>query len=153
PVGGVIVTYFSWRWIFFINLPISALGLVLVIWLIERGEKQEPRPFDWLGFLWSGVALSCLTFGLETLSRGFGSHTEMAALLLTGFVFGALYFRHARRHPNPILDLTLMRIPTFRVSMIAGSFTRIASGAYPFVLPLLMQLGFGKSAAASGLVT
>ncbi len=75
------------------------------------------------------------------------------AAIAVGLSCGRVYVRHARRHPHPILDLTLMRIPTFRLSVIAGSLTRITQGAQPFLLPLMMQLGFGLTAAQSGLVT
>jgi EmrB/QacA subfamily drug resistance transporter len=153
PLGGLIVSYLSWRWIFYVNLPIGLLGL----WLATRyiaDVRAERRPtFDGLGLVLSGVALSCLVFGFEMGGRGTVGPGAAAGLLGVGAVAWLAYVRHARRREHPILDLSLMRFPTFRLSVIAGSLTRISAGAMPFMLPLLMQLGFGMSAARSGMVT
>ncbi len=152
PVGGFIVTYLNWRWIFYLNLPIGVLGVVLVTLFIGqvRGDRP-PRP-DWVGFLMSGLSLGALLFGFETTSRS-GELGRALALIAVGLVAGALYIRHARRRKDPILDLSLMAVPTFRLSVIGGSLTRITQGAQPFLLPLMLQLGFGMSAAASGTIT
>ena len=140
PVGGLIVTYLDWRWIFYLNLPVGLLG----------GDR--PARLDLWGFLLSGVSLGCLLFGFEMTSRP--HELRLAAVLVTiGTAAGALYIRHAHRREDPILDLTLMRVASFRLSVIAGSLTRITQGAQPFLLPLMMQLGFGMSAAASGGIT
>ena len=153
PLGGFIVTYFTWPWIFYINVPVGILGVVLTTLYIAEVRETEPPPIDFLGLLLSGVSLSCLIFGLETGSRGTGSLGITAALLAVGLVSGALYFWHSRGHAYPILDFRLMRIPTFRISMLAGSLSRIAVGAVPFLLPMMLQLGFGDSPAQSGVIT
>jgi EmrB/QacA subfamily drug resistance transporter len=153
PVGGLIVTYLDWRWIFYINVPIGLLGIVLVTLFIEDVREPGRVNFDLVGLLFSGVALSCLMFGLEMASRGVGSHWLTAGLVLVGLVSGVLYLLHARTHPQPVLDFRLMRIQTFRLSVLSGTLSRIAVGALPFLLPMMMQLGFGMSAARSGLVT
>jgi EmrB/QacA subfamily drug resistance transporter len=152
PLGGFIVTYLDWRWIFYLNLPVGVLGVVLVTKFIGqvRGERP-PRP-DPFGFVLSGLSLGGLLFGFESTSRS-GELGFALALIGMGLAAGALYIWHARRTPEPILDLTLMRIPTFRLSVIGGSLTRITQGAQPFLLPLMLQLGFGMSAAASGSIT
>ncbi len=153
PLGGFIVTYVSWRWIFFINVPVGVLGVILVTLFIEEMRDPEKTPFDVLGLLFSGTALACLMFGIEVASRGAGSLRATGGLVVGGIVAGVLYWRHARRHPHPILDFRLMRIPTFRFSVVSGSFSRIGAGATPFLLPMMLQLGFGESAAQSGLIT
>ena len=149
PVGGFIVTYLDWRWIFYINIPIGLLGLGLVLRFIANTHGEAVGPFDWSGMALSGVALGCLFFGFEL-----ASHPDLVglvvALLAVGFVFGFLYVRHARRTPDPIMDLSLMRLPSFGTSVIAGSLTRITQGAQPFLLPLMLQLDFGLTAAQSG---
>jgi EmrB/QacA subfamily drug resistance transporter len=152
PLGGFIVTYLNWRWIFYLNLPIGVLGVALVTKFIGqvRGERQ-PRA-DFGGFVLSGVSLGCLLFGFEMTSRT-GEFERALGLIAIGLVSGALYIRHATRREEPILDLTLMRTPTFRLSVIGGSLTRITQGAQPFLLPLMFQLGFGMTAAASGMIT
>lgn len=153
PLGGFIVTYLSWRWIFFINVPIGLLGVVLA-WR-RIGNTREPGriDFDLLGLILSGLSLACLVFGLETLSRGESSTGLASGAILAGLASGMLYVRHARTHPQPILDFSLMALPTFSVSVIGGGLSRIAAAAIPFLLALMLQVGFGWTAAASGLVT
>ncbi len=155
PVGGMIVTYLDWRWIFYINVPIGVLGVALASAFIENTRSTTRQAFDLWGFALSGISLACLLFGFETTSRGVGDASLAFALIGAGFVSGAAYVVYATRarRTTPILDLTLMRIRTFRVSMIAGSLSRITQGAQPFLLPLMMQLAFGMSAAQSGLLT
>jgi EmrB/QacA subfamily drug resistance transporter len=153
PIGGFIVTYLSWRWIFYINVPIGLLGIVLATRYIQDVRESERTSFDLPGLALSALSLSCLMFGLEMASRPLVPPAETAGLLLAGLASGALYVRHARRHPRPVLDLRLMRIPTFAISVTSGSLFRITVGAMPFLLPMMLQLGFGLSAAQSGLVT
>ncbi|WP_459675612.1 MFS transporter [Acidisoma sp. 7E03] len=152
PVGGFITTYLSWRWIFFINIPVGLLGGVLASLLIPDIRATHRTPFDWPGFGLSGLALSCLTFGFTLASRG-SQNVDALLLLLVGSLAGIAYVLYARRRTNAILDLRLMRVQTFRVSTLAGSLSRITWGAVPFLLPMMMQLGFGMTAAASGAIT
>ncbi len=153
PLGGFIVTYLSWRWIFFINVPIGVMGIVLVTAFIDEMRQTEYAPFDIVGLVLSGSALSCLMFGIEMASRGAGSFTVTGALVMGGVLAGGLYMQHARHCAHPILEFGLMRIPTFRMSVFSGSFSRIGAGATPFLLPMMLQIGFGQSAVQSGLVT
>jgi EmrB/QacA subfamily drug resistance transporter len=153
PVGGFIVTYLDWRWIFYINVPIGVVGIVLVTMFIEEVREPGRVNLDLVGLLFSGIALSCLMFGLEMASRGVGSRWLTGGLVGTGAVAAVLYLLHARRHPQPVLDFRLLRIATFRISVTSGTLSRIAVGAMPFLLPMMLQLGFGMSAAQSGLVT
>lgn len=149
PLGGFIVTYLDWRWIFYINIPIGILGMILVSTFIEDFRNQTKVPFDTVGFVLSGIALGSLLFGFEMASHP-GEGMFSIFLVSMGLVFGIAYLRHARRHPAPIMDFSLMKVPSFGTSVIAGSLTRITQGAQPFLLPLLFQLGFGMSAAKAG---
>lgn len=151
-VGGVIVTYLSWRWIFFINAPIGLVGIVLAGRYITNFRDEVRDGFDLPGLALAGTALACLMFGIEVASRGVAA-TAVAALTLIGILAGLGYGWRARRHTRPILDFSLMRIPTFRLSVLSGSCSRIAAGAQPFLLPMMLQVGFGDSAAQSGLIT
>ncbi|MFK4872569.1 MDR family MFS transporter [Novosphingobium sp. ZW T3_23] len=152
PLGGLIVTYLDWRWIFYINLPMGVLGFYLVGRFIANIREDEPARFDTPGFVLSGLSLGCLLFGFEMVSRP--NEGALAAVLIgVGLVTGTLYVVHARKRDNAILDLSLLRDDTFRLSVIAGSITRITQGAQPFLLPLMMQVGFGFSAARSGTIT
>jgi MFS family permease len=152
PIGGFIVTYLHWRWIFRINLPIGVLGIYLVGRYIPNFRETLRRPFDWPGFALAGISLAAALFGFETWGHGMPISVA-GPLLATALVFGLLYVRHAARAAHPILDLSLLAIPTFRLSFIGGSLTRITQGAQPFLLPLMMQLAFGLNAAQSGLIT
>ena len=153
PLGGFIVTYLSWHWIFYINVPIGILGIILVTVFIEEMKEPTRTKFDLVGLILSGTALACLMFGIEVGSRGAGSVPVVAGLLAAGAVSGTLYIAHARRAEHPMLDFRLLRITTFRMSLLCGSLSRIAVGAMPFLLPMMFQLGFGMSAASSGLIT
>lgn len=153
PLGGFIVTWVSWRWIFYINVPIGLVGIWLATRYIPDVRMPSTGRFDRVGFVLSGVSLSCIVFGLEMASRGATSAWGSYGLIVAGLAVGAIYVWYSRRVANPILDLSLMRFTTFRLSVIAGSLTRITAGSVPFLLPLMMQLGFGLSAAHSGVVT
>jgi len=156
PVGGMIVTYLDWRWIFYINVPISLVGIVLTQVYIPNMREDTREPFDVKGFILSGLSLSCLLFGFEMTSRGdLGEAPFALGLIVVGLFSGAAYIAYARRPRDypPILDLSLMRVRSFRISVIAGSLSRITQGAQPFLLPLMMQIGFGMSAAQSGMLT
>jgi MFS family permease len=153
PIGGFIVTYFSWRLIFDINIPIGILGITLVTLFIEDIREPRSTPFDWRGFFLSGIGLAALMFGLETIGRGVVPRWVSFGSIAAGLVSGALYAWHARIHPRPLIDLTLFRIRTFSVAVGAGTMFRIGIGAIPFLLPMMLQLTFGQSAAQSGLIT
>ena len=152
PLGGFVVTYLNWRWIFYLNLPIGLLGLALATKFVRPLRGERPAPVDMAGFVLSGISLSCLLFGFEMASRS-GEGRQALGLVAVGLVVGALYIRHANRADHPILDLRLLKTPTFRLSLIGGSLTRITQGAHPFLLPLMLQVGFGVSAAVSGSIT
>ena len=153
PLGGFITTYFSWRYVFYLNIPFGLLGMALVTRFIPNDRESDPPPLDWLGFLLTGLALGLFMYGLDSFTHERAEGWLIALLVAGGIVFAVLSLLHARRHPHPLLDLDLLRIPTFAVNCDAGSLFRLASAALPFLLPLLLQVGFGMSAFASGLLT
>ncbi len=153
PVGGFITTYLSWRWIFWINVPIGMLGVLLVTLFIEDIREERPPAFDWRGFALLGLGLTGLVGGFETVARDFLPDGLVAALFVSGAVMLTLYVLHARRRPHAVLDLSLLRIPTFRASILGGFLFRMGIGATPFLLPLMLQIGFGLSPFRSGLLT
>jgi EmrB/QacA subfamily drug resistance transporter len=153
PVGGLIVTYASWRWIFFINIPIGVLGIVLVNLLVGDLKETGRRPFDLSGFALTGIGLASLAFGFENVGRGALPDFAVIGLLAVGTVCLVLYVRHAHRVSHPIIDLALLKIPTYAMASIGGFLFRMGLGALPFLLPLMLQVGFGLSALHSGLLT
>jgi EmrB/QacA subfamily drug resistance transporter len=153
PLGGFITTYFHWRWIFWINVPIGVLGFVLATLFIPDVKEENPRPLDGVGFVLSGLGLSSLIFGLTIVGRDIVPAYGVAALVLFGAVMLLLYRRHASRTANPILDLTLLKIPTFATSAVGGFLFRTGIGSVPFLLPLMLQIGFHLTPFQSGLLT
>jgi EmrB/QacA subfamily drug resistance transporter len=153
PLGGFITTYFHWRWIFYVNIPIGVLGLFLSWKFITNVMEAHTPPLDKTGFALSGLGLSAFVFGLALLGENTGSLTTGFSLTAAGIAICAVYVWHAGRVPDPVIELRLLRIPTFRASVIGASFFRIGVGAIPFLLPLMLQLSFGLTPFASGTIT
>jgi MFS family permease len=116
---------------------------------------REPReePLDGVGFAISSLGLAGTMFGFENVGRGILSNEAVGALICGGIAFLALYGWHCRRIVEPILDVALLRVRTFRVSVLGGFLFRLAIGALPFLTPLMLQLGFGLTPFASGMIT
>nr|WP_281493853.1 DHA2 family efflux MFS transporter permease subunit [Ancylobacter koreensis] len=153
PLGGFITTYFDWRYIFFLNLPIGLVGIALATRFIPDIREENVPAFDFRGMALSGVGLAGLVFGFALLGQHAVSPSIAFAVIAVGAVAMVFYVRHARHTDRPILDLNLLKIPTFYAGVVGASLFRIGIGALPFLLPLLLQLGFGMSPFASGLIT
>ncbi|MBF5093279.1 DHA2 family efflux MFS transporter permease subunit [Azospirillum sp. INR13] len=152
-VGGAITTYASWRWIFFINVPIGLVGIALVLALIPNLKEEQRDPFDARGFLWSSIALAAFMFGFENIGRDLLPAFAVAGLLGAALLATLAYLRHARRVARPVLDPSLFRLPTYRASVLGGTLFRIGIGAVPFLMPVMLQIGFGLTAFESGALT
>jgi EmrB/QacA subfamily drug resistance transporter len=153
PLGGFITTFASWHWIFLINVPIGLVGIALVSRFIANVYAERQDPFDVPGFILSGLAIAGLAFGLSALGLEFLPTKIIVALIAAGAVSAVAYVIHAKRSPAPILDLSLLRLPTFRASIVGGFLFRLGIGALPFLLPLLLQVGFKLTPFQSGLIT
>jgi EmrB/QacA subfamily drug resistance transporter len=153
PVGGFITDHFGWRWVFWMNVPFGIAAIILATALMPDIRVERVPPLDGRGFFLSGIGLSCFVFGLTVMGRGLLPGWTPTLLMLIGAVFIGLYLRHARDTAEPILDLRLTRIETFRAGLVGGSLFRIGVGAVPFLLPLMFQLAYGMSAFQSGLIT
>ena len=152
PVGGFITTYASWHWIFFLNVPLGIIGIVLSSFLIPNLREDGVKPFDWLGFVLSASACVSFVYGMELVGRESAQWKPTAAYLIAGCVLGLFCVLHFRRAPAPLLSLALLKIKTFAISMMGGSLFRIAISVSPFLLPLMFQIGFGLNAFQSGLL-
>jgi EmrB/QacA subfamily drug resistance transporter len=153
PIGGYLTTTYDWRWIFWMNLPFGVLALILATWLMPAIKAENVPRLDWKGFVLSGFGLTLAVFGLTVAGRGLFQAWQVWAMVVTGVLLLVAYVLHANRAPAPLLDLKLLRHPTYRLSLIGGNLYRIPIGASPFLLPLMLQLGFGYSAFQSGMIT
>jgi EmrB/QacA subfamily drug resistance transporter len=153
PVGGFITTYASWHWIFIINVPIGLIGIVLATRYIEDVRVEGLERFDLVGMVLSGLGVGGLAFGLSVAGLGLLPPMIVIGLIAAGAIFMTAYVLHARRTPTPVLDFSLIRIPTFRANVVGGSLFRLGIGALAFLLPLMLQLGFNYTPLESGLVT
>jgi EmrB/QacA subfamily drug resistance transporter len=151
-VGGLIVHWFSWHYIFFINVPVGLLALWLAHRYMPDYRGDTWRPLDVVGLVLFGSGAALLSWLLEI----FGEHqldaTSAALLLLLSLGLLAAYAWHSRETAHPLLRLALFRVRTFRVSVVGGFITRLGVGGMPFLLPLLYQLGLGMPAWQSGLL-
>lgn len=152
-VGGFVVTYFSWPWIFFLNLPIGIIGVLLVSRYIPDIREENVAPLDLRGFIFIGLALAGLVIGFSAMGRGVLPLPVIVAAIGGGTICGVLYLRHARYREHPVIDLKLMQVRTFSASIIGGSLFFISTVSSVFLLALLLQLGFGLSAFQAGLMT
>ena len=150
-VGGFIVTYFSWPWIFFLNLPIGIVGLVLVYAYVPDLREDTVAPLDLRGFVLTGLALAGLVFGFAAIGRGALPVQVIIASISIGAICAALYLVHAQRKSDPIIDLSLLRNRTFAASIWGGGLFYIGTTAQVFLMALLLQVGFGFSAFHAGL--
>ena len=152
-VGGLLTTYLSWRWVFYLNIPMGIIGAVLGYYLFENYRAPAPSRFDISGFLIAALGLFLFEFAIENLGR------PMIAPWIGELFFPAslavfyLYVRHARRSDAPVLDLSLLRIKTFRIGTVTGGLCRMGLDATPFMLPLLFQVGFGFTPLTAGALT
>jgi EmrB/QacA subfamily drug resistance transporter len=153
PLGGFITTYSSWRWIFYLNLPLGIIGLALALRYLDNTREQAGRRFDFLGFVLCGLACTTLLYAMELIGRNGTPWAFASALIATGALASAGAWLHLRRTPEPVVDLKSLKIKTFAVAMGGGSLFRVSISAVPFLLPLMFQVGFGLNAFQSGLLT
>ncbi len=152
-LGGFITTYWHWRWIFFINVPIGLVGLALAWRLLPEIREADAGRFDHTGFLLSGLGLATLMLGFATAGQHLLQLSTSIACAVSGAALLAGYWLHERRTARPMLSFRYLAIPTYRLATMSASLFRIGVGATPFLLPLMLQLGFGLSPLRSGLLT
>jgi EmrB/QacA subfamily drug resistance transporter len=154
PIAGFVLSVADWPWIFYLNLPIGVVGAIAVRRFVPKGAPDpEAGRFDTPGFILSAVSLSALIGLAETAGLSLLPAWLQVALLILSLGCGWAYLRRCRAVSRPILDLTLMRYPTFRASLIGGTFVRLGIGASPFLMPLLLQVALGWSPLKASGVT
>jgi EmrB/QacA subfamily drug resistance transporter len=151
PLGGFLTTYATWRWIFFLNVPLGVAGIIMVLRYVGEYRGETKRPFDVTGFALTGLALGALMYGFDR--SGAREWWAAGALIAAGVLFGSWAVRHLKRHDHPLIELSPMRVHTFSVGVWSGVLFRMAVGATPVLLPLMFQRGFGMTAFAAGVLT
>ena len=153
PIAGLILAVADWRWIFLINMPVGILGMLAVLRFAPKLAAADPGPFDVKGFALSAVTITALVVLAETFGVSLTPLWAQVTLLVTVIAGGGLYLRHATRTVKPILNLKLLRLASYRASLLGGTIVRLGLGATPFLMPLLLQVGLGWSPVRAGLVT
>ena len=147
-IGGYMVDYLSWHWIFLINLPIGILGIVLSVKYMPN-YFSKIIDFDFKGFLFFAAASLLLSISLEWMGNAKNT-TPVLLVFLMGFIFIYLYYRHAKKEENPIFPLELFMVRTFRVGFLGNLATRLGISSIPLLIPLMIQIAYGQSAVVSG---
>lgn len=153
PIAGFIMSFADWRWIFFINLPIGLVGMIAVMVFVPTIATTLPGRFDVLGFLLAAIGISAAMGFMEIVDLPL--MPKWVLLLLPALAIASLMLcaRHCLRTVNPILNLKLLRIGSYKASLLGGTLVRLGLGTAPFLMPLLLQDGIGWSPAKAGLVT
>jgi EmrB/QacA subfamily drug resistance transporter len=151
-LGGLIIEYFHWSVIFFVNIPIGLCGLYLVYRHLPNYREQRNYPLDVVGLVLFGSGISLLSYVLEVFGETSLSGREILGLLAISAALLGAYGLHSVRAAHPLLRLGLVRIRTFRVAVTGNLFTRLGIGGIPFLLPLLYQVGLGFTPIQSGLL-
>lgn len=152
PIGGFLTTFLSWHWIFLINIPIGVIGIIAATIFLPRTGYRDRRAIDWRGFLLAGGSFSGMLFGLSVISLPALPPEVGVVTLIVGVASGIGYLWHARRTENPLLNPALFQHRLFRIATTGAFIFRVGMGATPFLLPLMLQLGFGLTPFETGLI-
>ena len=151
-VGGYLTTYWTWHWIFYLNIPISIICVILAWRFIPEEEKSNApkKRFDLVGFVLSGSALVGFMYGVELLSRREVPYYVSVLLILVSICLLLFNVRYSKHISNPLIDYSVIRIPTYKVTIFTGSLSRMVIGVAPYLIPLMFQEGFGLNPFESG---
>lgn len=150
-LGGILVEYASWHWIFLINLPVGIVGAIATLMLMPNYTLQTRR-FDLSGFLLLAAGMALLTIALDGSKETGMTHFALGALVVCGIAAILLYLNHARNNPRALFSLTLFHTPTFSLGLLGSFAGRIGSGMLPFMTPVFLQIGLGFSPFHAGLM-
>jgi len=148
-LGGVLVTWASWHWIFLINIPIGIAGIFYARKFMPNFTTPR-RKFDMGGFFLFGLSLVLFSSGMELFGEKVVATWLAVSIIFTGILLFLLYIRHARRHPTPLISLSLFNTRTFSVGIAGNIASRLGTGCVPFLMPLMLQVGFGYPALIAG---
>lgn len=152
--GGYLTTYWSWHWIFLLNIPFSILCIILAIRYIpedEKGMAIKPK-LDFVGFVLSGLGLAGFMYGVESFSKEGLSYWLSFLILFVSLSLLFFNYRHSRHISNPLIDYSVLRIKTFKTTIFTGTISRMVIGVAPYLVPLMFQIGFGLNPFQAGLL-
>lgn len=156
PIGGFIVTYFTWPWIFYLNVPLGVLCIIAVYYLIpahlQTTSSEQQKPFDLIGFLLLGGACFTFMYGVELVGQSLQDYTLASEFIISGVILTCLSIFYMKKVTNPLIKLDALKTPSFAISIYGGSLFRISISTIPFLLPLMFQQAFGLNAFTSGLL-
>ena len=150
-LGGVLVEYASWHWIFLINIPVGIIGAIATLTLMPNYSMQTRR-FDFLGFLLLAVGMATLTLALDGQRSSGGSSLLLGAMILTGLFSLLYYLMHARGNGNALFSLKLFDNRLYSIGLLGSFLGRIGSGMLPFMTPIFLQVGMGFTPFHAGLM-
>jgi len=148
-LGGVLVTWAGWHWIFLINIPVGVLGIFYARKYMPDFTTPKRR-FDFTGFVLFGIGLVMLSSGIELFGEKIVASSIALAVTSGGILLLLLYIAHARRHPTPLIPLPMFKTRTFSVGILGNIASRLGTGCIPFLMPLMLQVGFGYTAILAG---
>jgi len=150
--GGVITDHLSWPWIFWVNIPVGFVAMLMAFNWLKDTAPRKVRAFDTVGFILFSGGLAALTFSLSDLSESTANKTTTFFIMAIAILMLISYFLHSNKQRHPIINTDLLRIRTFQISIMGNLFARLSFGGVPFLLPLLLQVGLGYSAQIAGLL-
>ncbi|WP_281764917.1 DHA2 family efflux MFS transporter permease subunit [Neptunitalea lumnitzerae] len=151
-LGGFFTTYFTWHWIFFVNVPLGIIAILLTFKYIPKSTQHFKKKLDWVGFLLSGIGLLAFMIGIELASETHINLALVISLFVGALILLGISVWHSFKIEHPLIDYSVMKIRTFKVTFTSGTITQIVINTAPYVLPLFFQIGFGMSAFNAGLL-
>lgn len=151
-IGGYFTTYHSWHWIFFINIPLGIIAILLSLKYVPNKIYNKNKPLDWKGFVLSGIGLLLFMIGLEIINGNHGNIYLIIGILSLAFLSFGISVWHSFKTDLPLINYSVFKIKTYKITSISGSITKVVINTAPYLLPLFFQLGFGLSAFNAGLL-
>ncbi|MGQ1411024.1 MFS transporter [Acinetobacter baumannii] len=152
PLGGLIADYGNWRWIFWFNLPLGVISIILAWYIVPSLPKDNSKKFDWLGFLLISSGLFCFLVATELLSQSYIKWDYIILMSVLGIGLLTTSIKYIKYTPSPIFDLSALKFPSFAVTIYGGTLFRMSVSAVPFLLPLMFQISLGFNASSAGMM-
>lgn len=151
-LGGWMVEYLSWQWVFLINLPIGLLGTLITFKAMPNVTEPDVAKFDYAGFVMLVVAMVGLCLGIENFANPQYPLWWSLSLVAAGFLFSLIYAYHSHTHSNALFRSKLFKNRIYSIGILGNFFARLGGNSIPFLLPLMLQVAFGFEPFITGLL-